>query len=120
MDGQIILSYNTRIRLFMELNDEKVYISLDLQSPILNAKMPNNVSWHTLNKQNRGHLPQEDSPLWRFLSTYNQQVPWNERLDIDDIFKFLYHYMLLGVETPSISMAFFITIPNACKRTNLE
>ena len=89
MDGQIILSYNTRIRLFMELNDEKVYISLDLQSPILNAKMPNNVSWHTLNKQNRGHLSQEDSPLWRFLSTYNQQVPWNERLDIDDIFKFI-------------------------------
>jgi len=107
MDGLTILSYGRQIHLFMQLNNEKVYISLDLQSPILNAKMPNNVSWHTLNKHSRGggleqvysahtiaFFPrswwsQGDSPLWRFLSTYNQQIPWNERLDIDDIFKFI-------------------------------
>lgn len=93
MDGLIALSYNTRTLLFMQLNNERVYISLDLQSPILNAKMPNNVSWHTLNKKNR-----EDDPVfwrdcinkaWKFLSTFNEQVPWNENLDINNIFKFI-------------------------------
>ena len=44
----------------------------------------------------------------------------NKRDQEKDIFKFLYHYMLWGVETPSIDIAFFITIPNACKRANLE
>jgi len=77
----------------MESNDERIYISLDLQSPILNAKMPNNASWHTLNRQKR-----EDSytfwrhyinSVWKFLSSYNEQVPWNEHLNINDIFKFI-------------------------------
>lgn len=93
MDGLIALSCSTLILLFMELNDERIYISLDLQSPILNAKMPNNVSWHTLNKQKRENNPtlwrQYIDKAWKFLSIYNEQVPWNERLDIDDIFKFI-------------------------------
>jgi len=77
----------------MQLNDDRIYISLDLQSPILNAKMPNNVSWRTLNKQKRENNPdlwrQYINKAWRFLSIYNEQVPWNENLDIDDIFKFI-------------------------------
>ena len=77
----------------MELNDERTYISLDLQSPILNAKMPNNVSWHTLNKQKRKNNPtlwrQYINKAWKFLSIYNEQVPWNENLDINNIFKFI-------------------------------
>jgi len=77
----------------MEPNNERIFISLDLQSPILNAKMPNNARWHTLNEQKR-----ESSPLfwrhcinkvWKFLSVYNEQVPWNEHLNINDIFKFI-------------------------------
>ena len=93
MDGLIALSFNTQIHSFMQLNDERIYISLDLQSPILNAKMPNNVSWHTLNKQKRENnldlWQQYINKAWRFLSIYNEQVPWNENLDIDDIFKFI-------------------------------
>tara|TARA_Y100000296_G_scaffold13182_1_gene15348 strand:+ start:767 stop:1306 length:540 start_codon:yes stop_codon:yes gene_type:complete len=77
----------------MQLNDDRIYISLDLQSPILNAKMPNNVSWRTLNKQKRENNPdlwrQYINKAWRFLLIYNEQVPWNENLDIDDIFKFI-------------------------------
>ena len=93
MDGLIALSFNTPTLLFMQLNDDRIYISLDLQSPILNAKMPNNVSWRTLNKQKRENNPdlwrQYINKAWRFLSIYNEQVPWNENLDIDDIFKFI-------------------------------
>ena len=93
MDGLIALSFNTPTLLFMQLNDERIYISLDLQSPILNAKMPNNVSWHTLNKQKRENnldlWHQHINKAWRFLSIYNEQVPWNENLDINDIFKFI-------------------------------
>ena len=48
MDGLIALSCSTLILLFIELNDERIYISLDLQSPILNARIPNNVSWYSL------------------------------------------------------------------------
>jgi hypothetical protein len=77
----------------MELNDERTYISLDLQSPILNAKTPNNVSWRTLNKEERETNPilWRDciNKVWKFLPIYNEQVPWNENLDIDDIFKFI-------------------------------
>ena len=77
----------------MQSNDERIYISLDLQSPILNAKMPNNVSWHTLNKRKRENDPTfwRDwiNKAWKFLSIFNEQVPWNENLDIDDIFKFI-------------------------------
>jgi len=77
----------------MELNNERVYVSLDLKSPILNAKMPNNVSWRTLNKRERENSPTlwQDciNRAWEFLSTYNEQVPWNENLDINDIFKFI-------------------------------
>ena len=93
MDGLIALSFNTPTLLFMQLNDDRIYISLDLQSPILNAKMPNNVSWRTLNKQKRENNPdlwrQYINKAWRFLLIYNEQVPWNENLDIDDIFKFI-------------------------------
>ena len=93
MDGLIALSYSTPTLLFMELNNERIYISLDLQSPILNAKMPNNVSWRTLNKQERENNPtlwrQYINKAWKFLSIYNVQVPWNENLDIDNIFKFI-------------------------------
>jgi len=87
-DGQIALSYNTQIHLFMQSNDERIYISLDLQSPILNAKMPNNVSWHTLTKRTEDYL-HRCLPLWNLLTVYNQQVPWNEYLDQSDIFKFI-------------------------------
>ena len=93
MDGLIALSCSTLTLLFMELNDERIYISLDLQSPILNAKMPNNVSWRTLNKQERENNPtpwrQYINKAWKFLSIYNEQVPWNENLDINNIFKFI-------------------------------
>ena len=93
MDGLIALSYNRQTLLFMELNDERIYISLDLQSPILNARMPNNVSWRTLNKQGKKDDPafwqEHIKKLRKFLSIYNEQVPWNENLDIDDIFKFI-------------------------------
>ena len=93
MDGLIALSCSTLTLLFMELNDERIYISLDLQSPILNAKMPNNVSWRTLNKQERENNPtlwrQYINKAWKFLSIYNEQVPWDENLDINNIFKFI-------------------------------
>ena len=93
MDGLIALSYSTPILLFMQLNNERVYISLDLQSPILNAKMPNNAFWYSLNKRERENNPalwrQYINKAWKFLSIYNEQVPWNENLDIDDIFKFI-------------------------------
>ena len=88
MDGLIALSYNTPIRLFMELNDERIYISLDLQSPILNARIPNNVSWYNL-KDLPIHNNYYLNKLKNFLFIYNKQVPWNETLDIDDIYKFL-------------------------------
>ena len=77
----------------MELNNERIHISLDLKSPILNAKMPNNVYWHTLNERKREEGPAfwRDciNEAWKFLSTYNGQVPWNENLNINDIFKFI-------------------------------
>ena len=77
----------------MELNDERIYISLDLQSPILNAKMPNNVSWHNLKDLPVSFGWQHNdfflNKLKNFLFTYNEQVPWNEVLNIDDIYKFL-------------------------------
>ena len=77
----------------MESNDERIYVSLDLQSPILNAKMPNNTHWHTFNKKGRGANPNFwqycEIEVWKFLSAYNEQVPWNEHLDINDIFKFI-------------------------------
>jgi len=72
----------------MQSNDERIYISLDLQSPILNAKMPNNVSWYTLTKRTEDYL-HRCLPLWNLLTVYNQQVPWNEYLDQSDIFKFI-------------------------------
>ena len=77
----------------MELNNERVHISLDLQSPILNAKMPNNVSWTTLNEKKRQNNPilWRDciNKVWKFLLIFNEQVPWNENLDINNIFKFI-------------------------------
>ena len=77
----------------MESNDERIYISLDLQSPILNAKMPNNVCWYILNKQERENSPHfwqyTINKSWSFLSVYNEQVPWNEQLDTNHIFKFI-------------------------------
>tara|TARA_Y100001963_G_scaffold111714_1_gene154586 strand:- start:565 stop:1107 length:543 start_codon:yes stop_codon:yes gene_type:complete len=77
----------------MQLNDEKIYISLDLESPILNAKLPNNTYWYILNKQERESDPffwqSCINKTWRFLSVFNKQVPWNESLDINDIFEFI-------------------------------
>ena len=77
----------------MELNDERVHISLDFQSPILNAKMPNNGYWRTLNKREKENSPtlwlRYIDKAWKFLSVYNQQVPWSENLEINDIFKFI-------------------------------
>ena len=80
-----------QIHLFMELNNDRVYIALNLQSPILNAKMPNNVSWHTLTKRSNytEQYLARCLPLWNFLAIYNQQVPWNGRLNENDIFKFI-------------------------------
>ena len=77
----------------MQLNDERVYISLDLQSPILNTKMPNNASWTTLNEKKRQNNPvlwrDYINKAWKFLSIFNEQVPWNECLNINDVFKFI-------------------------------
>ena len=77
----------------MELNDERTYISLDLQSAILNTKMPNNGYWHTLNERKRENCPalwrDYINKVWKFLSIFNKQVPWNEHLNINDVFKFI-------------------------------
>ena len=77
----------------MELNDERIHIALNLQSPILNAKMPNNVSWHNLEDLPVSFGWQRNdfflNKLKNFLFIYNEQVPWNEALNIDDIYRFL-------------------------------
>lgn len=74
----------------MQLNEQKINISLDLKSPILNAKMPNNVSW--LNLVDAGiHNDYILKKIKKLISTFNLQIPWNEELKIDDIEKFIYN-----------------------------
>ena len=72
----------------MESNDERIYVSLDLKSPILNVKMPNNTLWYDLK-----NLPIHNDFILKkiknFLLIFNQQVPWNESLTVDDVLQFL-------------------------------
>ena len=73
----------------MQLKDDKTYIALDLNTLNPNAKRPNNVSWLNL----------KDAPLHndfifkkvkKFIVIFNEQVPWNEKITVDDIYKFLF------------------------------
>ena len=73
----------------MQLKHDKTYIALDLNTLNPNAKRPNNVSWLNL----------KDAPLHndfifkkvkKFIVIFNEQVPWNEKITVDDIYKFLF------------------------------
>lgn len=73
----------------MESSETKIYISLDLESPIMNAILPNNTFIiHDLNE-----LPIHNNfilkKIKKFIKTYNEQVPWSESVQINDIFKFI-------------------------------
>jgi len=82
-------TYKTLTRLYMQLNEKKIYVCLDLKSPILNVKMPNNVSW--LNLINTPiHNDYFLKKIKKLICKFNSQVPWNEELKIDDVEKFLY------------------------------
>ena len=89
MAGQTALICKTLIRLYMQLNEEKIYISLDLKSPILNVKTPNNVSWLNL-INTRIHNDYILKKIKKLIHKFNSQIPWNEELQIDDVEKFLY------------------------------
>ena len=74
--GRTALNYNTQTRLFMQLNEEKINISLDLKSPILNVKMPNNTSWLNLQEIKNDFV---DRKINQLILSFNNQIPWNEK-----------------------------------------
>ena len=70
----------------MELNDERIYVSLDLKSPILNVKLPNNTSWLNLQEISNNFIERKINKL---ILLFNNQIPWNEKLSLENIYKFL-------------------------------
>ena len=70
----------------MQLNEEKINISLDLKSPILNVKMPNNTSWLNLQEIKNDFV---DRKINQLILSFNNQIPWNEKLNLENVYKFL-------------------------------
>ena len=50
--------------------------SLDLKSPILNVKMPNNTSWLNLQEIKNDFV---DRKINQLILSFNNQIPWNEK-----------------------------------------
>ena len=70
----------------MQSSEERVFISLDLESPNLNAKLPNNVSWLNIQEIKNNFIERN---LNKLILSFNNQIPWNEKLNIENIYKFL-------------------------------
>ena len=70
----------------MQLNEEKINISLDLKSPILNVKMPNNTSWLNLQEIKNDFV---DRKINQLILSFNNQIPWSEKLNLENVYKFL-------------------------------
>ena len=70
----------------MQSSEERIFISLDLESPNLNAKLPNNTSWLNLQEIKNNFIERN---LNKLILSFNNQIPWNEKLNIENIYKFL-------------------------------
>ena len=70
----------------MQSSEERVFISLDLESPNLNAKLPNNTSWLNLQEIKNNFIERN---LNKLILSFNNQIPWNEKLNLENIYKFL-------------------------------
>ena len=70
----------------MRSSEERVFISLDLESPNLNAKLPNNMSWLNIQEIKNNFIERN---LNKLILSFNNQIPWNEKLNLKNIYKFL-------------------------------
>ena len=70
----------------MQLSEERIFISLDLESPNLNVKLPNNVSWVNIQEIHNKFI---ERMMNKLILSFNNQIPWNEKLELENIYKFL-------------------------------